>query len=128
MAIVDPATVVKSTAFLLLSTPSDRNKPAQREFLCAVTLPTAEERWQELAASAVDCPHDLLAVMIQVEDLSEEELTDTLLSLHFAGHETTAGTLTPDAIYLISQQHASVVEQHCLEEIEQQANADSEEP
>jgi cytochrome P450 len=115
--ILDPASQIYS-----IPTPSNRKQAEQREFLRGYIADSIEQRRQELAASAVDCPHDLLTAMIQVEDLSEEELTDTLLSLLFAGYETTAATLTY-AIYLISQ-HASVEEQ-CLEEIEQQANADS---
>jgi cytochrome P450 len=115
--ILDPASQIYS-----IPTPSNRKQAAQREFLRRYIADSIEQRRQELAASVVDCPHDLLTAMIQVEDLSEEELTDTLLSLLFAGYETTAATLTY-AIYLISQ-HASVEEQ-CLEEIEQQVCQDS---
>jgi cytochrome P450 len=115
--ILDPASQIYS-----IPTPSNRKQAQQREFLRGYIAGSIEQRRQELAASAVDCPQDLLTAMIQVKDLSEEELTDTLLSLLFAGYETTAATLTY-AIYLISQ-HANV-EQHCLEEIEQQASQDS---
>jgi cytochrome P450 len=115
--ILDPASQIYS-----IPTPSNRKQAEHRAFLRFYIADSIKQRRRELANSAVDCPQDLLTAMIQVEDLSEEELTDTLLSLLFAGYETTAATLTY-AIYLISQ-HASV-EQQCLEEIEQQDCQDS---
>jgi cytochrome P450 len=115
--ILDPASQIYS-----IPTPSNRKQAEQSEFLRGYIVNSIEQRRHELAVSAVDCPDDLLTAMIQVKDLSKEELTDTLLSLLFAGYETTAATLAY-AIYLISQ-HVSV-EQQCLEEIEQQVCQDS---
>jgi cytochrome P450 len=115
--IMDPASQIYS-----IPTATNRKQAEQRAFLRGYIADCIEERRQQLATDAVDCPQDLLTAMIQVENLSEDELTDTLLSLLFAGYETTAATLTY-TIYLISQ-HASV-ERHCLEEIERVNNADS---
>jgi len=74
---------------------------------------------QELLETKEDCPQDLLTKLIQLQqeagdDISKETLSDTLLSLLFAGYETTSVALTY-ALYLISQY--SQVESRCLEEI-----------
>jgi cytochrome P450 len=122
--ILDPASQIYS-----IPTASNRKQAEMREFLRTYIANSIAQRRQELAAASANMvdgpPQDLLTAMIQVKDLSEEELTDTLLSLLFAGYETTAGTLTY-AIYLISQ-HASV-EQQCLEEIASQDSSIQKKP
>jgi cytochrome P450 family 4 len=105
--IIDP-----SSQIYCITTSRNRRQAQQREFLQSYISDRISERQQ---LEPKEFPNDLLTAMIQVKDLSEDELVDTLLSLLFAGYETTASTLSY-TIYLISRDAS--VEQQCLKEID----------
>lgn len=115
--LLDPASQIYS-----IPTRQNRKQAQQREFLQGYIGDRVDERRQR---DCKDWPEDLLTAMMQIEDLTEDELIDTLLSLLFAGYETTAATTTY-AIYLISQNAA--VEENCLKEIHLQKHTKSVQP
>lgn len=110
--------------FYSLPTERNRRHRREREYLRSYVAGVVKDR-RAAMDSGEDFPEDLLANLIRVRKeneektgdngLSDETLMDTLLSLLFAGYETTSGTLTY-SLYLISQ-HPEV-EANALKEIE----------
>ena len=101
-----------------LPTPANQRHAQERAYLREYVANLVQERRELLVRPEEQVPHDLLTNLIQNseegDDLSEETLSDTIMSLLFAGHETSSVALTY-ILYLLSK-HPEV-ERNCLEEI-----------
>jgi cytochrome P450 len=88
---------------LSVPTPRNRRMQARLHALNAIVQRLIEERRQSRARE-----YDLLSLLIEAQDeesgqgLSDRQLRDEIFTLLFAGHETTANTLTW-ALYLLAQ-------------------------
>ena len=103
-----------------LPTPANKKHAEERAYIRGYIADLIRKRRELMREQPDKSPQDLLSSLIQNannssdDELSEETLSDVMLSLLFAGFETTSVTLTY-VFYMLSQ-HPDV-EQHCLDEI-----------